>query len=137
MFAGPTALRWRLSWIYASTFDLYAGIRPLFLFHPDDSPLKTEKAGAIDLVIVRGSTEGPFSGRKGNRYPVSPNGSRRAKYEVRNTECTKSAARRDYGRGVYQCGRIPHSRVAPEPAMDCRIRSLGKDADRMGYVHPV
>lgn len=46
-------------------FDLYAGVRPIFLFHPDDSPLKTEKAGAIDLVIVRESTEGLFSGRKG------------------------------------------------------------------------
>ena len=46
-------------------FDLYAGVRPIFLFHPDDSPLKTEKDGAIDLVIVRESTEGLFSGRKG------------------------------------------------------------------------
>ena len=50
-------------------FDLYAGIRPVFLFHPDDSPLKPEKAGAIDLAIVRESTEGLFFGRKGASSP--------------------------------------------------------------------
>jgi 3-isopropylmalate dehydrogenase len=50
-------------------FDLYAGIRPIFLFHPDDSPLRLEAAGAIDLVIVRESTEGLFSGRKGTSSP--------------------------------------------------------------------
>jgi len=52
-------------------FELYAGIRPIFLFHPDDSPLKTEKAGAIDLVIVRESTEGLFSARKGTSSPAN------------------------------------------------------------------
>ena len=53
-------------------FDLYAGVRPIFLFHPDDSPLKPEKAGAIDLVIVRESTEGLFSARKGTSSPADP-----------------------------------------------------------------
>jgi 3-isopropylmalate dehydrogenase len=47
-------------------FELYAGIRPIFLFHGLDSPLKAREAGAIDLVIVRESTEGLFSGRKGS-----------------------------------------------------------------------
>jgi 3-isopropylmalate dehydrogenase len=47
-------------------FDLYAGLRPIFLFHEDDSPLKGQKAGAIDFVIVRESTEGLFHGRKGS-----------------------------------------------------------------------
>jgi 3-isopropylmalate dehydrogenase len=52
-------------------FELYAGVRPIFLFHPDDSPLKAEKAGAIDLVIVRESTEGLFSSRKGTSSPAN------------------------------------------------------------------
>ncbi len=47
-------------------FDLYAGIRPIFLFHSDDSPLKAQKEGAIDFVIVRESTEGLFFARKGS-----------------------------------------------------------------------
>ncbi len=44
-------------------FDLYAGIRPIKLYHADDTPVKGYKAGEIDFVIVRESTEGLFSGR--------------------------------------------------------------------------
>jgi 3-isopropylmalate dehydrogenase len=43
--------------------DLYAGPRPIRLFHSDDSPLKGYKAGEIDFVIVRENTEGLFSAR--------------------------------------------------------------------------
>lgn len=43
--------------------DLYCGLRPAFLFHPLDSPLRDREAGSIDLLIVRESTEGLFSGR--------------------------------------------------------------------------
>jgi 3-isopropylmalate dehydrogenase len=53
-------------------FDLYAGIRPIFLFHEDDSPLKPQKAGAIDFVIVRESTEGLFFARKGASSLADP-----------------------------------------------------------------
>ncbi|MFD2257065.1 isocitrate/isopropylmalate dehydrogenase family protein [Luteolibacter algae] len=44
--------------------DLYAGLRPIKLYHPDDSPLKgygSERP--IDFVLVRESTEGLFSAR--------------------------------------------------------------------------
>ena len=44
--------------------DLYQGLRPIYLFHADDSPLRGRAAGAIDFVIVRESTEGLFSSRK-------------------------------------------------------------------------
>jgi len=44
--------------------DLYQGLRPIYLFHPDDSPLRGRRAGDIDLLIVRESTEGLFSSRK-------------------------------------------------------------------------
>jgi 3-isopropylmalate dehydrogenase len=44
--------------------DLYCGLRPVYLFHPADSPLAGKAAGAIDLLIVRESTEGLFWGRR-------------------------------------------------------------------------
>ena len=43
--------------------DLYAGIRPIYLFHEHDSPLKGYTAGEIDFVIVRENCEGLFSAR--------------------------------------------------------------------------
>jgi 3-isopropylmalate dehydrogenase len=50
--------------------DLYCGIRPVHLFHPDDSPLRGRRPGDIDLVIVRESTEGLFWTRK-DRHDMS------------------------------------------------------------------
>ena len=43
--------------------DLYAGLRPIRLYHREDTPLKGVEAGEIDFVIVRESTEGLFSAR--------------------------------------------------------------------------
>jgi 3-isopropylmalate dehydrogenase len=43
--------------------DLYCGLRPVFLFHADDSPLRNRPAGSIDILLVRESTEGLFSSR--------------------------------------------------------------------------
>ena len=43
--------------------DLYAGIRPLRLYHAQDTPLKHLGAGDIDFVIVRENCEGLFSAR--------------------------------------------------------------------------
>lgn len=48
--------------------DLYAGVRPVRLFHPAHSPLRGRAAGDIDFVLVRESTEGLFSSRK-RRWP--------------------------------------------------------------------
>lgn len=44
--------------------ELYCGLRPVFLFHSADSPLRNKAAGSIDLLLVRESTEGLFSSRK-------------------------------------------------------------------------
>ena len=44
--------------------ELYNGLRPVYLFHADDSPLRGRSAGDIDFAIVRESTEGLFSTRK-------------------------------------------------------------------------
>lgn len=44
--------------------DLYCGIRPIRLYHANDTPLKRFGAGEIDFVIVRENTEGLFSARR-------------------------------------------------------------------------
>ena len=51
--------------------DLYNGVRPIKLYHEQHSPLKKYRAGEIDFVIVRESTEGLFS----SRLSQSTNGS--------------------------------------------------------------
>ena len=43
--------------------QLYAGLRPTYLYHEADCPLKGYATGDIDLVLVRESTEGLFSAR--------------------------------------------------------------------------
>jgi 3-isopropylmalate dehydrogenase len=49
--------------------DLYAGVRPVRLYHEHDCPLKRYQAGEIDFVIVRESTEGLFSARLSEADP--------------------------------------------------------------------
>ena len=44
--------------------DLYAGLRPIHLFHAAHTPLKNYQAGQLDLLIVRENTEGAFWSRK-------------------------------------------------------------------------
>lgn len=44
--------------------DLYCGLRPVRLYHAADTPLKKYGAGAIDVLIVRESTEGLFAARR-------------------------------------------------------------------------
>jgi 3-isopropylmalate dehydrogenase len=51
--------------------DLYAGVRPVRLYHSHDTPLKNYGPGEIDFVIVRESTEGLFSARLSQSDPAS------------------------------------------------------------------
>ena len=44
--------------------QLYCGLRPVYLYHGEDSPLRNQETGSIDLLLVRESTEGLFSSRK-------------------------------------------------------------------------
>ena len=44
--------------------ELYCGLRPVYLFHSVDSPLRNREAGSIDLLLIRESTEGLFFSRK-------------------------------------------------------------------------
>ena len=50
--------------------DLYAGLRPIRLYHAQDTPLKRYGAGEIDMVIVRENCEGLFSARLGKSDPA-------------------------------------------------------------------
>jgi tartrate dehydrogenase/decarboxylase/D-malate dehydrogenase len=42
-------------------FDLYAGLRPVFLFPGVESPLARISEGEIDIVVIRENTEGEYS----------------------------------------------------------------------------
>jgi 3-isopropylmalate dehydrogenase len=47
-------------------WELYAGLRPLRLYHETHTPLKGYGAGGIDILLVRENTEGLFWSRKGS-----------------------------------------------------------------------
>jgi 3-isopropylmalate dehydrogenase len=49
--------------------DLYCGLRPVRLYHAQDTPLKGCGAGEIDLAIVRENTEGLFFSRRSTFPP--------------------------------------------------------------------
>jgi len=51
-------------------FQLYCGLRPIRLYHEHDTPLKRYRAGEIDFVILRESTEGLFSARLSKSDPA-------------------------------------------------------------------
>ena len=42
-------------------FDLYVGLRPVYLFHGIESPLVNISEGEIDIVVIRENTEGEYS----------------------------------------------------------------------------
>src|SRR4029077_15164710 len=67
--------------------ELYCRLRPVFLFHSNDSPLRNRAAGSIDLLLVRESTEGLFFSRK-ERLPA------RAAYPGDKTRHTPPGASR-------------------------------------------
>ncbi len=49
--------------------ELYCGLRPVHLYHANDTPLKGYGPGEIDFAIVRESTEGLFFSRKETYAP--------------------------------------------------------------------
>ena len=46
-------------------FDLYVGLRPVYLFPGIDSPLRNVSKGEIDIVVIRENTEGEYSNAGG------------------------------------------------------------------------
>jgi len=81
--------------------DLYCGLRPVQLFHPADSPLKSP--GRIDFVIVRESTEGLFSTR---RTPVDL----RAAEATDTMRITRAGAQRLF-RAAFRLARTRRSKL--------------------------
>jgi 3-isopropylmalate dehydrogenase len=79
MSMGLPGVRWPDGTEMAPQLDLrerlalYSGVRPIYLFHPEDSPLRGRHPGDIDFVLLRESTEGLFSTRKS---PPDPSGDR-------------------------------------------------------------
>src|SRR5688572_17393667 len=44
--------------------ELYCGLRPVYLYHSGDSPLRDQAPGSVDILLIRESTEGLFWSRK-------------------------------------------------------------------------
>ena len=53
-------------------FDLYANVRPAFLYEGVDSPLRGYKPGDINMVVVRENTEGEYAQVGGFLYHHKP-----------------------------------------------------------------
>jgi 3-isopropylmalate dehydrogenase len=77
--------------------ELYAGMRPVYLYHPNDSPLRNRAAGGIDLLLIRESTEGLFFSRKERLQPG-------AKYAEDRLRITRQGAERVI-RAAFQAAR--------------------------------
>ena len=52
--------------------DLYVNHRPAALLHPSLSPLRAERARAVDIVLFRENTEGAYTGMGGTFRPGTP-----------------------------------------------------------------
>ncbi|MGQ0635075.1 MAG: isocitrate/isopropylmalate dehydrogenase family protein [Planctomycetaceae bacterium] len=85
------------------SLDLYCGLRPVRLFHPQHSPLKDYEAGEIDLVIVRENTEGLFWSRN--------NGHSDADGEARDTLRISRASSVRLFRAAFQLARTRRRHV--------------------------
>ena len=77
--------------------ELYCGLRPIRLYHPQDSPLRAP--GAIDFAIVRENTEGLFSSR------LSGAGSQPAQEATDTMRITRRGAERVFRAAFRQAAR--------------------------------
>jgi len=102
--------------------DLYCGLRPIKLYHPNDTPLKSVGPGGIDFVIIRESTEGLFSGR---HNPAVAADAREATDSMRITrsgaERVCRSAFRYAAKRRKQCTLVDKANVLPSMAYFRRI----------------
>jgi 3-isopropylmalate dehydrogenase len=68
---GPAGIEMTPQLDLRERLDLYCGLRPVYLYHPADSPLRDLEAGGIDIMLARESTEGLFSTRLRAPDPAS------------------------------------------------------------------
>ena len=101
--------------------DLYCGLRPIFLFHGADSPLRNQAAGSIDLLLVRESTEGLFSSRKAHPDPQSECVEDRLRITRPGAERVIRAAFRESLRRKRQLTLVDKANVLPSMAFFRRV----------------
>jgi len=96
--------------------DLYAGLRPIYLFHDSDTPLKARSAGEIDFILVRESTEGLFSARHGTYSATDPEARDTMKITRRTSERLFRAAFRLAEKRRKQVTLVDKANVLPSMA---------------------
>lgn len=93
--------------------DLYAGLRPIRLYHAQDTPLKDYGAGEIDLLIVRENCEGLFSARLAKPDPASGEVCDRMRITRQGAERVCRAAFELAGQRRRRCTLVDKANVLP------------------------
>jgi 3-isopropylmalate dehydrogenase len=101
--------------------ELYAGLRPIRLFHSSHTPLKGYEAGQLDLLIVRENTEGAFWSRKQQTPPEVDTVEDQIHISRRGSERICRAAFREATRRRGKVTLVDKSNVLPSMAFFRRI----------------
>ena len=101
--------------------ELYAGVRPIRLYHAAHTPLKQYGAGEIDLVIFRESTEGMFWSRRGTYSPDASEVCDTMRISRKASERLFRAAFREAGRRRGLVTLVDKSNVLPSMSFFRRI----------------
>jgi 3-isopropylmalate dehydrogenase len=101
--------------------ELYCGLRPAFLFHGADSPLRNRDAGSIDLLLIRESTEGLFFSRKERLAAGAPYAEDKMRITRRGAERVIRAAFREAMKRRRHVTLVDKSNVLPSMVFFRRI----------------
>ena len=101
--------------------ELYAGLRPIHLFHAAHTPLKGYEAGRLDLLIVRENTEGAFWSRKQQTPPDANIVEDQIHISRRGSERICRAAFREASRRRGKVTLVDKSNVLPSMAFFRRV----------------
>jgi 3-isopropylmalate dehydrogenase len=96
--------------------DLYCGLRPIRLYHADDTLLKNYDAGEIDFLLVRESTEGLFAARKSKTLPEANEANDTMRITRRGSERLFRAAFREARRRRNKVTLVDKANVLPSMA---------------------
>ncbi len=101
--------------------ELYAGVRPIRLYHAEHSPLKRYAAGEIDFVMFRENTEGMFASRSAPHTPSEDPVCDTIRISRRGSERLFRAAFREAARRRGLVTLVDKSNVLPSMAFFRRI----------------
>src|SRR5260370_9480188 len=101
--------------------ELYAGVRPIRLYHSGHTPMKKYGAGEIDLVIFRESTEGMFWSRLGKYAPDATEVCASLRISRKASERLFRAAFREAGRRGGLVTLVDKANVLPSMSFFRRI----------------